>query len=69
MPNARKKRERFWCRNVTKGVRGALKRSQGSQIETFVTKRSKDPLEILFSARNLLPVNEKTALQGGLIEG
>ncbi|MBW1183815.1 hypothetical protein KX746_24700, partial [Escherichia coli] len=48
VPNARKKRERFWCRNVTKGVRGALKRSQGSQIETFVTKRSKDPLEILF---------------------
>ena len=35
----------------------------------FLTKKLKGSLEILFSARNLLPVNEKTAWGGGLIEG
>lgn len=35
----------------------------------FLTKKLKGSLEILFSARNLGPVNEKTTLAGGFFEG
>lgn len=39
-------------------------------IEAICKKRSKDLLEILFSARNLLPVNKKTtATNGGSFAG
>ncbi len=51
------------------GGQRRAKTLSGESNRDVCNKRSKDPLEILFSARNLLPVNEKTALQGGLIEG
>lgn len=51
------------------GQRRAKTLSGESNRDVCNKKDQRILLRSFFSARNLLPVNEKTALQGGLIEG